>query len=228
MAKFRTVSVKFWSDPFVEGLTSEKKYFFLYLITNEHTSQCGIYEITVRQMANETGYNSETVEKLIHFFEKCGRIKYGRRTKEVAIKNFVKHNPQGSPKVKAFVESELAKIKDRLLIPYVYGMDTLSQEEKEEEQTEEKEETKEPLRALPFESKLFEESWNGWKKYRKEKRQSLKPSTIELQLKFLGARPESEAIEIINQSIMNGWTGLFDLKTNGKPKPIQRPLHNLQ
>lgn len=141
MAKFRNVSVKFWSDPFVESLTPEKKYFFLYLITNEHSSQCGIYEISFRQMSFETGYNQETIEKLVAFFEKSGKVKYSKKTNEIAIKNFIKHNPQGSPKVKAFVEKELKGVKDRLLIGYVYAIDTLSQQEEEQEEEQTKEET---------------------------------------------------------------------------------------
>lgn len=147
MAKFRNVSVKFWSDPFVESLTPEKRYFFLYLITNEHTTQCGIYEISKRQMAFETGYNEETIVKLIDFFEKSGKIKYSKKTNEVAIKNFVKHNPQGSPKVKSFVEKEMKLVKDSLLIGYIYGIDTVLQEEQEEEQEqkEEKNGAAEPL-----------------------------------------------------------------------------------
>lgn len=143
MAKFRNVSVKFWSDPFVETLTPEKRYFFLYLITNEHTTQCGIYEISFRSMAFETGYNTETIEKLVQFFEKAGKIKYSKKTNELAIKNFVKHNPQGSPKVKAFVDKEIKNIKDQSLIAYIYAIDTLSQEEEEQTQEEEREEEQE-------------------------------------------------------------------------------------
>lgn len=143
MAKFRNVSVKFWSDPFVETLTPEKRYFFLYLITNEHTTQCGIYEISFRSMAFETGYNTETIEKLVQFFEKSGKIKYSKKTNELAIKNFVKHNPQGSPKVKAFVDKEIKNIKDQSLIAYIYAIDTLSQEEEEQTQEEEREEEQE-------------------------------------------------------------------------------------
>lgn len=127
----------------METLTPEKRYFFLYLITNEHTTQCGIYEISFRSMAFETGYNTETIEKLVQFFEKAGKIKYSKKTNELAIKNFVKHNPQGSPKVKAFVDKEIKNIKDQSLIAYIYAIDTLSQEEEEQTQEEEREEEQE-------------------------------------------------------------------------------------
>lgn len=55
-------------------------------------------------------------------------------------------------------------------------------------------------------------AWNEWEKYRKEKKQRLTPSTIKKQLQFLGGRGDPEIIAIINQSIRNGWTGLFELK----------------
>lgn len=214
MAKFRNVSVKFWSDPFIETLTPDKKLFFLYLITNEHATQCGIYEISFRLMAFETGYKIEAVEKLIEFFESHKKIKYSRKTNEVAIKNFVKHNPQGSPKVRSFVEKELLQVKDRVLIAYIYGTDTVSQveEELEEEETKEPEKEKEEVAdALLLQGELGE-CWNRWKQHRKEMRKPLTASTLEKQIKFLGGRPPNEAIAIIEQSIFNGWTGLFELK----------------
>lgn len=46
-AKFRMVHTSFWNDPTVsEEMTPEDKYFFLYLLTNEHTTQIGIYGIS--------------------------------------------------------------------------------------------------------------------------------------------------------------------------------------
>jgi len=48
MAKQRIVQTKFWSDPFIQELSIEDKLIYLYLITNERTSICGIYEITTK------------------------------------------------------------------------------------------------------------------------------------------------------------------------------------
>lgn len=163
MAKFRNVSVKFWSDPFIESLTPERKLFYLYLITNEHTAQCGIYEITFKQMANESGYPMKKVEEFVDYFEKTGKIKFSRKTSEMAIKNFVKHNPQGSPTIKAFVEKELKNVKDRLLIAYIYATDTLSQEEETEEETEEQEKKEEPSGAVSV-WPSFEDFWEAYDK----------------------------------------------------------------
>lgn len=147
MAKYRNVAVKFWSDPFVSGLTPEKKFFFLYLLTNERTSQCGVYEITIDIMAFETGYNKETIEKLLVFFDAEGKIKWSKKTNEVAVKNFLKYNSQGSPKVKVYIEKEMKNVKNRSLIDFVKNLDsrtvkpidTLSQQEQEQEQEQSKE-----------------------------------------------------------------------------------------
>jgi len=52
-------------------------------MTNPATRQCGIYETTIRIMAFETGYNVETIEKLIQRFEDYGKIKEGGTMEEV-------------------------------------------------------------------------------------------------------------------------------------------------
>lgn len=94
-------------------------------------------------------------------------------------------------------------------------------EEKVEVQVkEEVKEKKNPLRAfhLPFTSDAFYNAWIEWEQFRKEIKKKITPSTAKKQLQFLGARGEPEAIAIINQSITNGWTGLFELKKNGSTK----------
>lgn len=71
---------------------------------------------------------------------------------------------------------------------------------------------------LAFDSNEFHSAWQEWFKYRKESGKKLRESTIKKQMQFLGARAESEAIAIINQSIEKGWTGLFEIKQNGNGK----------
>lgn len=219
MAAYRKISVTFWSDSFVQALTPEGKYFYLYLMTNTRTTQCGIYEITLQQMCFDTGYNQDTVNKLLTSFEKAGKIKYSKSTNEIALKNWPKYNSSESPKVLECVKKELGFVKNRVLIQYLYSMDTQTQETKEEEETKEETKPKEKLLpALPFDSIEFANAWIEWEKYRAEKKQKLTPSSVKKQIAFLGGRPEKEAIEIINTSITNGWTGLFELKNgrNGK------------
>ena len=162
MAIFRKIHVSFWKDEFIESLTPEQKFFYLYLMTNDRTTQCGIYEITIKQMCYDTGYNEDTIKKLIEFFTKCGKIQYSLATKEIAMKNWAKYNDSTSPKVKSCINKELLKVKDTVLIQYAYSMDTHTQEEEEEEQEEEQEKEQIDNKTLfldkiePFKSLLGE------------------------------------------------------------------------
>ena len=149
MATYRQVRIAFWMDEFVFQLTPEEKYFYLYLLTNSQTKQCGIYHLPVQLIILETGYNQETAEKLLKRFCDYGKIIYNTRTKELAILNWPKYNPMTSPKVRVCVEKELKEVKDKSLIEALYPSGTplegVSQEEKEEEKekAEEAEEEKE-------------------------------------------------------------------------------------
>jgi hypothetical protein len=137
MAIFRKIHTSFWSDPFIQDLDNDHRLFYLYLLTNERTKQCGIYEISKKQMAFELGYSIDRVSKLLAYFIKVGKILYSETTKEVALKNWLKYNGSTSPKVVSCIKSELCVVKDRVLIEYVNGMYTASQEEQEQEEEEE-------------------------------------------------------------------------------------------
>ncbi len=139
MAVYRQVHTSYWQDAFVLELTPEEKYFYLYLMTNSKTRQCGIYELPIKIIELETGYNTETIEKLIQKFTEYKKIIYSRETNEICILNWPKYNPTKNPKIKKCVETELKDIKNRQLIAYIYPIQVLSQEEEEEEQEEEKE-----------------------------------------------------------------------------------------
>jgi hypothetical protein len=144
MAIFRKVHTSFWSDSFISDLDAEKKLFYLYIMTNERTKQCGVYEITIKQMSFDLGYSIDKVSKLIEYFTKTGKVRYNDVTKELALGNWLKYNNSSSPKVKTCIDSEFKQVKDTLLIEYVKSMDTQSQEEQEEEEEKEQEEDATP------------------------------------------------------------------------------------
>jgi hypothetical protein len=139
MAIFRKIHTSFWSDPFIQDLDNDHRLFYLYLLTNERTKQCGIYEISKKQMSFELGYSIDKVSKLLAYFIKVGKVLYSETTKEIALKNWMKYNGSTSPKVASCIKSELCLVKDRVLIEYVNGMYTASQEEEEQEEEQEQE-----------------------------------------------------------------------------------------
>jgi hypothetical protein len=138
MAVYRQIQTSFWQDDFVLNLTPEEKYFYLYLLTNSKTKQCGVYQLPMPIIIVETGYNQETVEKLMRRFIDYGKIIYSVKTREIGIINWPKYNPMESPKTKACVIKELKEIKDRSLIDQIYPIQGVSQKEQEEEKEKEK------------------------------------------------------------------------------------------
>lgn len=63
-------------------------------------------------------------------------------------------------------------------------------------------------------------AWETWVNYQKEKGKSLKPTTIKFQLKMLEEHKQDH-IQIIKNSIQNGWIGLFPLKKDHPSKVNQ-------
>lgn len=102
MKKLRSVSTSFWSDPFIEELTSSEKLLFIYFITNEKTNMLGIYESSIKKIAFETGIDKSTVEKALKKFEKAQKVKY--RDNYIILINFLKHQKYNTNMKKSALE----------------------------------------------------------------------------------------------------------------------------
>ena len=90
----RCVSTAFWKDDKVlNEFSPEDKYFFLYLLTNPHTTQLGIYHLPIKVASVELGYSIDAIKVLLDRFEnKYDIIRYSKDTNEVAIKNYLRHS----------------------------------------------------------------------------------------------------------------------------------------
>lgn len=117
---YRQIYTEFWSDPaIVDSFSPEDRYFYLYLMTNAYTSQCGIYQISLKQIAFDTGYSMESVKNMIERFQSYHkRILYNPETHELAVLNHARYNyPEKiSDNRFACIKAELAEIKDRSMI----------------------------------------------------------------------------------------------------------------
>jgi hypothetical protein len=68
----------------------------------------------------------------------------------------------------------------------------------------------------------FGAAWESYLAYRKSSRlKALAPASVQAQLRNLSEMGHDEAIEAINQSIANGWQGIFPPK-NKKPAPAKQ------
>lgn len=185
MALYRQIFIEFWKDPKVtEEMSAEDRYTLLYLLTNPHTTQIGIYQITKRQIAFDLGYSTESVGAIIERFEKLlGLIRYNPETRELAIKNWGKYNlKRGGKPVLDCIRKELEKVKDRTLIEYVadsipnetikelflrnvHVTSTISGQEEEQEQEQEKEQEEEQQQEKEEVKKVLTEVVDEINKY---------------------------------------------------------------
>ncbi|QII82615.1 DnaD domain-containing protein [Jeotgalibaca arthritidis] len=111
MAIYRQIQISFWQDELIIELEPEEKYFYLYLMTNDKTTQCGVYRINEKIVAFDTGYSIEKVRELLQVFVAKKRIMYNQEHKELFLLNWLKFNKASSPKVAVVVDRELANIK---------------------------------------------------------------------------------------------------------------------
>lgn len=137
MATYRQIYLTFWTDVKIsDKFTPEDKYFYLYLLTNPHTTLCGCYEFSFKQAASETGYSKDTIEKLLdRMISVHDVVRYDANTNEILLLNFAKHNWTKSPdlikglnvsidKVKSIEFAEFLKCEvDRLLTVHIPSND---------------------------------------------------------------------------------------------------------
>ena len=125
MAKYRQVHTSFWQDGFVLDLTPDEKYFYLYLMTNPKTSQCGIYELPKRIIEIETGYSSEKILSLIQRFIDYKKIDYFEGSKEVMLINWIRYNPLRNLNLIKRVVYELESVKcEKFSKLYISSLDS--------------------------------------------------------------------------------------------------------
>ena len=123
MSVKRVIDTAFWNDDKVQDFfRPEDKLFFLYLMTNPHTKQLGIYALPRQYIALEVGYALDVVDVLLDRFENVyGLIRYSYDTGEVAIKNYLRHSiVKGGKPVEDLLVKEIAEVKDLGLLQYVY------------------------------------------------------------------------------------------------------------
>lgn len=219
MAIYRQIQTTFWQDAFVLSLTPEEKYFYIYLMTNSKTKQCGIYELPLQIAQIETGYNRETVIKLIQKFIEHGKIAFDWENCEIAIRNWAKYNPVSNPNVEKCVKRELSEVKNVDLIPLVYPLQAptkpIRNNNKNNNKNNNNNNNESPTAPIVFPEKFntneFRSAWEQFLVMRSEIKKPLKETGQKMQIKFLSDFDVGTAIKMLNRSTANQWQGIFEL-----------------
>lgn len=111
--RYRILTEQFWTDVKIEEMSFEEKSMYAYLITNPYTNGCGCYEVTLRQIAAQTGLTVKAATALITALQdKYKVIHYYEDTCEMLIYKFGRHNWSDSPKLLQGARNDAAQIKN--------------------------------------------------------------------------------------------------------------------
>ena len=124
--KNRMVNTEFWNDNYTSNLSPTEKLLFLYFLTNTHTTLCGVYQIPLKTIINDTGIDKDNVLVILERFEIDKKMVY--REGWIAIKNFIKNQNQKSPAIQKGIQDQLECVPVSLkkwIFGEIKGIDTL-------------------------------------------------------------------------------------------------------
>ncbi|MFD3449458.1 DnaD domain-containing protein [Microbacteriaceae bacterium 4G12] len=106
----------YWQDPFVMELTPKEKYFYAYLLMCPKARHSGIFALSKRIVAIETGYGEKEVDELLARFIEYGKILYDANTNEVYIKEWITYNPITNTNLEKCILRELKEVKNKSFV----------------------------------------------------------------------------------------------------------------
>jgi len=121
MSKKRYISDDFWTDPYIEKLDLMEKGVFLYLLTNPLCNVAGIYEISLKRLAYETGLDISIANTILDRFVRDGKI--ARHDNWIILWKFGKHQVL-NPSIESGVRRIWGELPDE--VQAVAGCDSLS------------------------------------------------------------------------------------------------------
>lgn len=137
MADYRQIHTHIWKDSWFVDLEPDYKLLFIYLFSNERANLAGLYDLSPRVIAFETGVPLEAVKSALDYFEEAGKIQ--RDGSMIWVKHLLRYNAGNieSPRIQTHLRSVIASIPDcdmkrrwiayyNEYVPAGYRMDTVS------------------------------------------------------------------------------------------------------
>jgi uncharacterized phage protein (TIGR02220 family) len=115
---YRQIKIEIWQDSFFLGLDLRDKAFFLYMLSNTKTTQCGVYELSMAIMMFELKLPEDQIVEMIQKFSVWGKIVHDPGTNEFLIVNWMKHNQTDNPKMITCIQREILNIKSKPLLDF--------------------------------------------------------------------------------------------------------------
>jgi hypothetical protein len=133
----RRFDTGYWNDPDIMKLPMKAKLLYLYLWTNRHCNQAGLYEVALETIQFETGLDLQDIEEMLELLKK--KVDWFPDQNLIWVKNFL-HRQSQSPQFLAAAAKCLKAIGNNgivkeflrynevytLSIPYPYPIDRVS------------------------------------------------------------------------------------------------------
>lgn len=190
--------------------------------------KCGVYKTSTKRLQILWKCSPEMVEEIISELqgEDIGEIKRDTATGAITFFNRRMIREKEISKKR----SEAVQTRYKTPTKPVQTPEDENETDSEAVIKDEPEKRKEPKPELkmPWNDKPFRDMWEQWKCYRQDEHgfryKSVQSEQAALtQLANTANGMQEKAIEIIKQSMANGWKGFFDLKTNGDGKSRLSP-----
>lgn len=112
---YSKIERSFWETDEARELTPEEKYFWMYLQTNANVNTLGCYAFRMRKAVDETGYNKDTLEKLLDIMVQRGMILYDAATREVFLLHWGKTNWNRQTATLRAIKADLKEIRSEMI-----------------------------------------------------------------------------------------------------------------
>ncbi len=113
----RGFQTELWTDSFIQGLSPEAKLLFIYLWTNKHCNQAGLYEITLKTIAFDTGLPLESLLEILRQLEP--KVAWYPEQNIIWVKNFLKRQCKSQSFLIAAVKCLKAMSSNSLVMEFI-------------------------------------------------------------------------------------------------------------
>jgi len=113
---YRKVDQEFWTDEKVMQWDTDTQHLALYLLTNQHSTSEGFYQLKKLYMMADLDWDSERFEEAFTKLLEDGFLKYDETVSIVFLPNTLKYNPPENPNQAVGAVKQLKKLPDTDLI----------------------------------------------------------------------------------------------------------------
>lgn len=121
--KTRIIYTNFWKDNYISDLSAKEKLSFLYLITNDSVSICGIYQLPDKYICMDLSLTSTEWKQIKEKFTTDHKFYF--KDGWIKIMNFAKYNKYSGEKNEQAINKDLLHVPSEIR-DFQYSIDTVS------------------------------------------------------------------------------------------------------